>query len=304
MTGLRYREVIAQLTGIMVGLQRRLRLVLAEILVQIGVHAFVVILRRVIHDARITSSELDVVENSWIIFSALRNFRVRNLLFAFVVRMYDEGSSRLTKLYDETIHGTSRIFIFIIYDDRVRLVSWNTPKRERDFCNAILFFLYRENNFQAQVIDSSEWRKRMSVAQRIAEKRLKQLTNKFAKWASFSSPFSGFGLQRTLPVCVGSEVVQSFLFLSCFTFNHKMQLMRRFACFLIILVAIRAALTCSRSNGSGGFDCAWCVNKPESRIKRECCDYGTIKQVRSFMSFSADVRSMLTSEKKFSFSFM
>lgn len=113
----------------------------------------------------------------------------------------------------------------------------------------------------------------MSVAQRIAEKRLKQLTNKFAKWASFSSPFSGFGLQRTLPsVCWymnGARLCKTVSWSFCFTFNHKMQLMHRFVCFLIILVAIRAALTCSRSNGSGGFDCAWCVNKPESRIKRE-----------------------------------
>lgn len=70
---------------------------------------------------------------------------------------------RLTKLYDETIHGTSRIFIFIIYDDRVRLVSWNTPRR--DFCNMrsikVLFFLYRKKNFQAKlsirVNEGNEW---------------------------------------------------------------------------------------------------------------------------------------------------
>lgn len=136
---------------------------------------------------------------------------------------------RLTKLYDETIHGTSRIFIFIIYDDRVRLVSWNTPRR--DFCNMrsieVLFFLYRKKNFQAQVIDSSEWRKRMSVAQRIAEKRLKQLTNKFAKWASFSSPFSGFGLQRTLPsVCWymnGARLCKTVSWSFCFLFHFQSQ---------------------------------------------------------------------------------
>lgn len=54
-----FREVIEALTGIMIWLQRRLVLVLAQVLVQIGVQAFVVILR-MIHGERMISSELDV----------------------------------------------------------------------------------------------------------------------------------------------------------------------------------------------------------------------------------------------------
>lgn len=54
-------EIIEALTGIMIGFQRRLSFIFAQVLVQISVHAFIVILR-VIHCERITSSELDVVE--------------------------------------------------------------------------------------------------------------------------------------------------------------------------------------------------------------------------------------------------
>lgn len=47
----------SSLTSIMVRLQRCLVFILAKVLVQVWVHAFVVILLRVIHDERITSSE-------------------------------------------------------------------------------------------------------------------------------------------------------------------------------------------------------------------------------------------------------
>lgn len=40
--------MLAALTSVMIGLQRRLILILAQVLVQVGVHTFVVILR-VIH---------------------------------------------------------------------------------------------------------------------------------------------------------------------------------------------------------------------------------------------------------------
>lgn len=79
------RDNCPALTGIMIRFQRRLRLVLAEILVQVRVHAFVVILRRVIHCERIASSELDVDEyfydfhtqNSSVNFFSLRNFNAK-----------------------------------------------------------------------------------------------------------------------------------------------------------------------------------------------------------------------------------
>lgn len=225
----------------MIGLQRRLRLVFAQVLVQIGVHAFVVILRRVIHVERMTSSELDVVEME---FSGITIWFLR---FAMSMRnLYLHWNRWMMKA-----PLLVNVPPFLRPNHPRRVSQFHLSKSTMTVCGcffvkfhdeALLFFgqrllqcpfdglFFSSFMFIAKKLSSASYRFEWALR----KNRLKQLICEMSELLIFLS-FFGFRLQRTLQrrarVCVWlCKTVFSFFL--CFTFNHKMQLMHRFVCFL------------------------------------------------------------------------
>lgn len=202
--------IIAALTGIMVWFQRCLIFILAEILVQVSVHAFVVILWWVIHSERLCFFRTGCC---WIFNFTAKLFYVSEFqwitLFVSHLRhqvcKIDEGFFPVNFILQRNHHITLFDFIFIIVwmaPDAVTSVSFAKRCSVQWVSQQFRFHNHRiQLQFLFLVVTLSPVpatyrfaRRRFQIIVGLLRKNsFKQLTNKSAKWAFFLRLYFGSG---------------------------------------------------------------------------------------------------------------